>query len=148
LEENGIFAIISAMIHHLLHPEVQARGSEALRELVKHGTRSLAGGGSRVTRAHASAEDTRSFVIQEGGIAAAVSAMQAHKEHLGIQLAAHEALTLMMSGGEEAKKKEEGPKGKRKSPLLGGGKKNGSGQGDKAENKKVSIINEGALASA
>ncbi len=38
LEENGIFAVISAMIHHLLHPEVQARGCEALRELAKHRT--------------------------------------------------------------------------------------------------------------
>lgn len=38
LEENGIFAIISAMIHHLLNVEMQARGAETLRELSKHGT--------------------------------------------------------------------------------------------------------------
>lgn len=36
-------------------------------------------------------------MIQEGGIAAVVSAMQAHKEHLGIQLSTHEALALLMN---------------------------------------------------
>jgi len=44
MEENGIFAIISSMINHLLHPEVQARGCEALRDLLKHG-RYIADGG-------------------------------------------------------------------------------------------------------
>jgi hypothetical protein len=50
------------------------------------------------------AEDTKPFVLEEGGIAAVVSAMQAHKEHIGIQLSSHEALTLLMDEGKKESK--------------------------------------------
>jgi hypothetical protein len=43
-------------------------------------------------------------VLEEGGIAAVVSAMQAHKEHIGIQLSSHEALTLLMDEGKKDSK--------------------------------------------
>jgi len=71
------------MINHLLHPEVQARGCEALRDLLKH-------------------EDTRTTVIEEGGIAAVVSAMQAHKDNSEIQESGHEALSHLMNDDAES----------------------------------------------
>jgi hypothetical protein len=62
-------------------------------------------------------EDTKPFVLEEGGVAAVVSAMQAHREHIGIQLSSHEALTLLM---------DEGKKDDLKSKLAGSGASIGS----------------------
>jgi len=47
-------------------------------------------------------EDTRTTVIEEGGIAAVVSAMQAHKDNSEIQESGHEALSHLMNDDAES----------------------------------------------